>query len=90
MFLNVTHVSILTSILSSNLHRLPSLNYGTLRYHIRMKTSNIHNFGSVLSPVTFSAQNNLSRPVSCYAFFKGWLLPSLPPSCLGRFTSFYT
>jgi len=37
MFLNVTHVSILTSILSSNLHRLPSLNYGTLRYHVRIK-----------------------------------------------------
>ncbi len=43
-----------------------------------------------LSPVTFSAQNNLSRPVSYYAFFKGWLLLSQPPGCLGHSTSFPT
>jgi len=37
-----------------------------------------------LSPDTFSAQNNLMfRPVSYYAFFKGWLLPSPPPGCFG-------
>ena len=42
------------------------------------------------SPVTFSAQDNLSRPVSYYAFFKGWLLLSQPPGCLGRPTSFPT
>ena len=29
-----------------------------------------------------------SRPVSCYAFFKGWLLLSQPPHCLRNFTSF--
>src|SRR5499426_3576278 len=27
-----------------------------------------------LTPVTFSARDGLFRPVSCYAFFKGWLL----------------
>ena len=43
-----------------------------------------------LSPVTFSAQNNLSRLVSYYAFFKGWLLLSQPPSCYGLPTSFPT
>jgi hypothetical protein len=43
-----------------------------------------------LSPVTFSAQDGLSRPVSCYAFFKGWLLLSQPPGCLGLPTSFPT
>ena len=43
-----------------------------------------------LSPVTFSAQDGLSRPVSYYAFFKGWLLLSQPPGCLGRPTSFPT
>ncbi len=41
-----------------------------------------------LSPV------HLRRPpprrVSCYALFKGWLLLSLPPRCLGRGTSFGT
>ena len=43
-----------------------------------------------LSPVTFSAQDPLARPVSCYAFFKGWLLLSQPPGCLSRKTAFDT
>ena len=43
-----------------------------------------------LSPVTFSAQEPLIRPVSCYAFFKGWLLLSQPPGCFGIPTSFHT
>src|SRR3954447_24236632 len=43
-----------------------------------------------LSPVTFSAQAGLTRPVSYYAFFKGWLLLSQPPGCLGLPTSFPT
>ena len=43
-----------------------------------------------LSPVTSSAQEPLFRPVSCYAFFKGWLLLSQPPGCFGIFTSFLT
>jgi hypothetical protein len=43
-----------------------------------------------LSPGTFSAQAGLSRPVSYYAFFKGWLLLSQPPGCLGLPTSFPT
>ena len=43
-----------------------------------------------LSPVTSSAQDSLFRPVSCYAFFKGWLLLSQPPGCLGRLTCFPT
>ena len=42
------------------------------------------------SPVTFSARDNLSRPVSYYAFFKGWLLLSQPPGCLCYPTSFPT
>ena len=43
-----------------------------------------------LIPDTFSAQDDLSRSVSYYAFFKGWLLLSQPPDCFGRFTSFTT
>jgi hypothetical protein len=43
-----------------------------------------------LSPVTSSARGSLARPVSCYAFFKGWLLLSQPPGCPGRPTSFPT
>ena len=38
-------------------------------------------FGVMLSSVTFSAQD-VTRPVSYYAFFKGWLLLSQPPGCL--------
>ena len=49
-----------------------------------------------LRPDTFSVQDNFleinfkSRPVSYYAFFKGWLLPSPPPGCYGYLTSFIT
>ena len=43
-----------------------------------------------LSPGTSSAQDGLSRPVSYYAFFKGWLLLSQPPGCHGLPTSFPT
>ena len=43
-----------------------------------------------LSPDTSSAQEPLIRPVSCYAFFKGWLLLSQPPGCFGIPTSFPT
>ena len=47
---------------------IPSQAYGTLRYHVHCCTSSasVHGF----SPVTFSAQRPLFRPVSCYAFFK--------------------
>ena len=48
--------------------------------------ASVHGF----SPVTFSAQDSLIRPVSCYAFFKGWLLLSQPPGCFGILTSFPT
>jgi hypothetical protein len=41
-----------------------------------------------LAPVHF--RRRATRPVSCYAFFKGWLLLSQPPGCLGHFTSFPT
>ena len=46
--------------------------------------------GHGFSPVTFSAERPLFRPVSCYAFFKGWLLLSQPPGCFGSPTSFPT
>ena len=48
--------------------------------------ASVHGF----SPDTSSARDGLSRPVSCYAFFKGWLLLSQPPGCLGLPTSFPT
>ena len=40
------------------------------------------------APVIFGAQ--IHRPVSCYAFFKGWVLLSQPPGCLCARTSFTT
>ena len=48
--------------------------------------ASVHGF----SPGTFSAQAGLFRPVSYYAFFKGWLLLSQPPGCFGLPTSFPT
>jgi hypothetical protein len=71
---------------------LPSQAYGTLRYPIKEHAISLTATASVygLSPVTFSAQASLTRPVSYYAFFKGWLLLSQPPGCLGLPTSFPT
>ena len=42
--------------------------------------------GSQLSPVHFHYP--LSWEVRCYALLGGWLLPSLPPSCLRAWTYF--
>jgi hypothetical protein len=64
----------------------PSQAYGTLRYHSFESAASVHGF----SPGTFSAQDDLFRPVSYYAFFKGWLLLSQPPGCFGLPTSFPT
>jgi hypothetical protein len=65
---------------------LPSQAYGTLRYHSFESAASVHG----LSPGTSSAQAGLFRPVSYYAFFKGWLLLSQPPGCFGLPTSFPT
>jgi hypothetical protein len=35
-------------------------------------------------------RRNIARPVSYYAFFKGWLLLSQPPGCLSNVTSLAT
>ncbi len=67
---------------------LPSQTYGTLRYRLDKSKPTASVRG--LSPGTFSAQDCLFRPVSYYAFFKGWLLLSQPPGCLGFPTSFPT
>ena len=41
-----------------------------------------------LAPLNF--RRGPTRPVSCYAFFKGWLLLSQPPGCLSVPTTFPT
>jgi hypothetical protein len=56
------------------------------RVHKHASAASVHGF----SPDTSSAQAGLTRPVSCYAFFKGWLLLSQPPGCFGLPTSFPT
>jgi hypothetical protein len=66
----------------------PSQTYGTLRYRAYCYAPAASVRG--LIPVTFSARGSLFRPVSCYAFFKGWLLLSQPPGCFGILTSFTT
>jgi hypothetical protein len=61
---------------------------GTLPYHSRLSAEFSASVRR-LSPVEFSAPNP-DRPVSCYAFFQGWLLLSQPPGCLWDPTSFHT
>jgi hypothetical protein len=47
-----------------------------------------HGIGILFSPVHFLRQK--PQQVSCYAFFKGWLLLGLPPCCLWFLTKFKT
>ena len=60
---------------------------GTLFYQISSERTEVHCFGGTFCPGTFSA-HRCNRPVSCYAFFKGWLLLSKPPGCHCDNTSF--
>ena len=85
----VTHASIRTSDTSSGPH---GSTFTGLRNVPLPRTFACASKASArgLSPVTFSAQEPLIRPVSCYAFFKGWLLLSQPPGCYGIPTSFHT
>ena len=82
----VTHVSIRTCDTSSKLLSSPSQAYTTLPYHANKLASaaSVHH----LAPVNLPRRP--TRPVSYYAFFKGWLLLSQPPGCLGLSTSFPT
>ena len=84
----VTHVSIRTSDTSSAPHGPPSAAYRTLLYHacteVHASTASVTD----LAPVNLPRRP--TRLVSYYAFFKGWLLLSQPPSCLCLPTSFPT
>jgi hypothetical protein len=84
----VTHANILTSYRSTSVYTFASLLYersstACNKLHARV-------FGTMLSPVIFSAQDFLTRSVSCYALFNRWLLLSQLPDCLGNLTSFPT
>ncbi len=84
---NATHVSIRTSDTSSSLLKPPSTAYGTLLYRASQSDApqaSVHR----LAPLNLPRRP--TRPVSYYAFFKGWLLLSQPPGCLCLSTSFST
>src|ERR1700752_4792393 len=83
----VTHVSIRTSDTSSNLLKSPSTADGTLLY--RASQSDAPQ-ASVYRLAPLNLPRRPTRPVSYYAFFKGWLLLSQPPGCLCLSTSFST
>jgi hypothetical protein len=90
-----THVSIRTPRASSRARARPSPAWGTLRYRsaaraIARPGGRARGFGAWLEPRYIFGAGQLNRPVSCYAFFKGWLLLSQPPGCPGRPTSFPT
>ena len=53
-------------------------------------SSETRSFGAWLEPRYIFRRRTADRPVSYYAFFKGWLLLSQPPGCLGLPTSFPT
>ena len=84
----VTHVSIRTSDTSSAPRGTPSTAYRTLLYRSRPQerdpAASVHGLAPLHLP------RRPTRPVSYYAFFKGWLLLSQPPGCLGLPTSFPT
>src|SRR6202012_1242580 len=58
-----SHFRYLQDVSRLSLHRLTERSATT---PLRESSASVHGF----SPVTFSAQRPLTRPVSCYAFFK--------------------
>src|ERR1700757_5408677 len=80
----VTHVSIRTSDTSSKLLNSPSQAYGTLLYRAYCYAPR----ASLYRLAPLNLPRRPTRPVSYYAFFKGWLLLSQPPGCLCFSTSF--
>ena len=85
--INATHASILTSQRSTRSHDARFYASGNAplprRAYAPLAASAV-----CLSPVYFPCGS--PRPVICYELFKGWLLLSQPPGCLGAPTSFNT
>ena len=82
-----SHFRYLQDLSRVSLHRLTERSAtAQMIRRLNAPTASVYGF----SPVTFSAQDFLIRPVSYYAFFKGWLLLSQPPGCFGIPTSFPT
>src|SRR5690625_3381893 len=83
----VTHVSIRTCDTSSKPPGSPSRAYTTLLYRAHTRCAPQ---ASVSNLAPLNLPRRPTRPVSYYAFFKGWLLLSQPPGCLCLSTSFST
>jgi hypothetical protein len=69
---------------SSGPHGPPSSHTERSPTNLSNSTASVHG----LAPV--NCRRRVARPVSYYAFFKGWLLLSQPPGCLCNPTSFST
>ena len=69
-------------------HSLPV--YLQRKYNALLPLSKTKSKASVLILAPLYFPRRITRPVSYYAFFKGWLLLSQPPGCLSNFTSFST
>ena len=82
-----THTGILTSIHSSTPYGIPSTRIERSPTTLDVTLKSIVSV-SCLAPVNF--RRRVTRLVSCYALFQGWLLLSQPPSCLCIPTSFST
>ncbi len=75
----VTHVSIRTRDTSSKPFDSPSQAYTTLLYRVHTEVCTPR--ASVYRLAPLNLPRRPTRPVSYYAFFKGWLLLSQPPGC---------
>jgi hypothetical protein len=85
-----THVRIRTSRASTTPRGRGFTGAGNAPLPRRPIAGRVHGFGGRLEPRYIFAAGQLIRPVSYYAFFKGWLLLSQPPGCFGRPTCFPT
>jgi len=81
-----THINIFNSDFSNLCHHKSSLIYRTFCYHLKIWFLNLSFRQVILVPLHFQCKK--AKPVSYYAFFKGWLLPSLPTGCFQFLTNF--
>ena len=73
-FLLITHTGILTPNLQKDSHKFFKI-YGIFHYHKCVVSVN------KFSPLYQKTLRYSFKLVSCYAFFKRWLLLSQPPNC---------
>jgi hypothetical protein len=86
--LSATYANILTSSCSTDFHKSASarLERSSTTPHLK----NVKFVSSVYSLAPLNFRHKRTGLVSYYAFFKGWLLLSQPPSCMSPNTTFAT